>query len=313
MTSEGQILIGRYRLVSRLGQGGMGSVWKATDQLLERTVALKELVPHVSGLDLAESRARAQVEARAMARVKHPAIVRIHDLFSVGGDPWIVMEYISGRSLADIIREKPLDEQAVAAIGLPVLQGLKAAHAANMVHRDVKPANIVVAGDGSIFLVDFGIAKIAGETSLTGYSRVLGTTEFMAPERLRGRRVGAPADLWSFGVTLYCALERRSPFLRRGDGSIEATIAAILKSNEPPEPAKWGKLAEIVLQMLRKKPAERRGRARGHRRPGGRSRCRAIVRRVRRSGGHPGDQPPAPVRGAAGRHGAVQPADRRRG
>ena len=186
MSSEDQVLDGRFQLLSRLGAGGMGSVWLAEDRTLRRTVALKELVPHVSTLNLTESRERALVEARAMARVNHPAIVGIHDLFFTGADPWIVMEYIRGRSLAAIIRDQSLDERAIAAIGLRILSGLHAVHDARIVHRDVKPENIVVGADDRIVLVDFGIAKISGDMRLTARSTVLGTTEYMAPERILG-------------------------------------------------------------------------------------------------------------------------------
>jgi serine/threonine protein kinase len=261
MTSERRILNDRYQLVYKLGAGGMGSVWLAEDQWLERTVALKELVQHDYGADLEERRTRALREARAMARVRHPAIVSIHDVFFEGDDPWIVMEYISGRSLDAIIkeanhREQLLDEQAIAAIGLPVLRGLCAAHRASVLHRDVKPANILVGNDDSIFLVDFGIAKITGEASITGTRQVLGTPEFLAPERLRGEEAGPAADLWSLGITLFYALEGYSPFMRQGGAVHEATMWAILHENPPP-PARPGRLANVVLRLLHKDPAKR--------------------------------------------------------
>jgi serine/threonine protein kinase len=257
MTSEGQVLHDRYRVFSQLGAGGMGSVWLAEDQLLERRVALKELLPHTRILSLRESRARALVEARAMARVRHRAIVRIHDIFFIDNDPWIVMEYISGRSLAEMIRDERLDERTIAAIGLTVAEGLRAVHAARIVHRDVKPANILADADGSVFLVDFGIAKIAGDTALTGQTKILGTTEFMAPERLLGHPAQPSSDLWSLGVTLYCALERQAPFAGKdGQRSPEATIAAIL-NDKPAQPLRAGPLADVVLLLLAKSPPER--------------------------------------------------------
>lgn len=253
--APGDELNQRYRLEQRLGSGAMGSVWKAHDQFLDRTVALKELVRDHAGIeDLAKRRERARNEARALARIDHPAIVSIHDLISVGDDPWIVMGYASGRSLDKIIRdESPLDEQAVASIGLPVLQGLMACHAQGVYHRDVKPANIVVAQDSSVHLVDFGIARIVGKSPLTGDRKILGTPEYLAPELLRGEQAGPSSDLWSLGVTLYYALEGRSPF--RGE-DMAATIAALL-SEDPPEPRRRGALASVVLQMLRRSPAER--------------------------------------------------------
>jgi hypothetical protein len=259
MNSEPLVLAGRYRLLRKIGAGGMGSVWLAEDQLLERAVALKELLPHVGdGADLEARRARAVREARALARVKHPAIVRIHDVFFAEEDPWIVMDYISGRSLASIIKDHPLDERAIARIGLPVLRGLSAAHSASVLHRDVKPANIVVADDGSIFLVDFGIAKITGDMTVTGQRTLLGTPEFVAPERISAKPVGPAADLWSLGVTFFCALEGYSPFLREGDRPAEATMMAILA--EPlPRLGATGRLARIVPRLLEKDPAKRPG------------------------------------------------------
>ncbi len=250
-SSEPRILHDRYRLLSPLGVGGMGSVWLAEDQQLERQVALKELLHHVSAAGLEERRTRAMREAKAMARVRHPSIVPIFDVFIDHGDPWIVMEHIRGRSLAQIIEDHhALDEPAIARIGSRVLSGLRAAHRAQVFHRDVKPANILVADD-SAFLVDFGIAKIAGDMGLTGRSSVLGTTEFIAPERLLGREATAASDLWSLGVTFFCALEGYSPFARGGERSQAATTAAILH-DDPPPPSKPGRLADVVQRLLRK-------------------------------------------------------------
>jgi serine/threonine protein kinase len=253
---EGWVLNGRYRLVYQLGAGGMGSVWLADDQLLERSVALKELLPETGQAGQPARRARAVQEARAMARVRHPAIVPIHDVFFIKEDPWIVMDYISGRSLSDMIKQGTLDERSIARIGLSVLRGLAAVHRAGVVHRDVKPANILVADDGSIFLVDFGIARIAGDTSLTGQS-IVGTPDFLAPERLReGHRVGPAADIWALGVTFYLALEGYSPFWRESESGWQAILLAIL-SESPRPPAHGGPLADITLRMLSKDPERR--------------------------------------------------------
>jgi eukaryotic-like serine/threonine-protein kinase len=243
--------------VYQLGTGGMGSVWLADDQLLERSVALKELLPRTGAADLPARRARAVQEARAMARVRHPTIVPIHDVFFIDDDPWIVMDYISGRSLQDMIRQQnTLDERSIARIGLQVLRGLEALHRAGVVHRDVKPANILVADDGSIFLVDFGIARIVGDTSLTGQS-IVGTPDFLAPERFNeGYQVGPPADIWALGVTFYSALEGFSPFLRKSDAGWQAIMLAILR-DPPRPPSRGGPLADITLRMLHKDPAKR--------------------------------------------------------
>jgi predicted Ser/Thr protein kinase len=250
------VLSDRYRLVYTLGGGGMGSVWLAEDTLLERSVALKELIQHAGPANLAERRKRALQEARALARVRHPAIVPIHDVFFIDEDPWIVMEYISGRSLHDIIKDQALDETLIARIGLHVLRGLIAVHRAGVVHRDVKPTNILVANDDSIFLVDFGIARIAGDASLTGQA-IVGTPDFLAPERFRpGYEVGPAADIWALGVTFYFALEGYSPFWRDSERGWEATMIAILK-DEPRPPSRGGQLADVTLRMLHKDPDRR--------------------------------------------------------
>lgn len=262
MTSEKRVLQNRYRLLSQLGKGGMGSVWLAQDQLLDRKVALKQLALEINPTDVAERRTRALQEAKALARVDHPAIVDIYDVFIADANPCIVMKYIRGTSLAEIIQERAspgeqeLKEQEIARIGLPVLRALGAAHARNVVHRDVKPANIVVANDGLVYLVDFGIAKIIGEQSLTSRSKMLGTPEFFAPEQLEGQKVGPAADFWSLGVTLFCALEGYSPFRRRGDKEGAATILAIVR-DEPPRPQRQGPLADVILHLLRKEPSQR--------------------------------------------------------
>jgi serine/threonine protein kinase len=256
-SEPGQILNGRFRLVKKLGVGGMGSVWLAEDIRLERPVALKEL-SQTSGGDAARNELRQRVlqEARALARVPHPAIVPIHDIFFVGDDPWIVMEYISGRSLADVIARGPLDELSIAKIGLQVLRGLIAVHGADIVHRDVKPANIVVADDGSVSLVDFGIAKIVGDPSLTAYATFMGTVEYMSPERLTpGARVGPPADIWALGVTCFHALEGYSPFRQHSELDQDAIMLAI--TQETPKLTRHGPLGDLTLRMLVKDPQER--------------------------------------------------------
>jgi serine/threonine protein kinase/flagellar motility protein MotE (MotC chaperone) len=256
-SEPGQILNNRFRLVKKLGTGGMGSVWLAEDEWLERPVALKELA-RTSGGDAIrnERRRRVRLEARALARVRHPAIVPIHDLFFAGDDPWIVMEYISGRSLAEVISGGPLDALSIARIGLQVLRGLTAMHGAGIVHRDVKPANIVVADEGSVWLVDLGIAKITGDPSLTGYATVMGTLEYMSPERLMpGAKVGAPADIWALGVTCFYALEGYSPFHPDADFDQEAIMLAI--AQETPKPTRHDPLGDLTLRMLVKDPQER--------------------------------------------------------
>src|SRR5580693_4519509 len=260
MTSDARpvrLLNGRYRLDARLGQGSMGSVWKAYDTRLERTVAAKELVSgREGGEDLGIRRERVRREALALARVEHPAIVSVHDLIyeGPGQDPWIVMAYVRGQPLDLVIKEgQPLDERRVAGIGHAVLQGLMACHEERVYHRDVKPANIVLCDNGAVRLVDFGIARIVGKNPLTVDTNVIGTPEFLAPELLTDHQAGPATDLWALGVTLYYALECRSPFRAE---TLPATIAAILSKNLA-EPRTRGELADLVLTMLRKHPAER--------------------------------------------------------
>ena len=247
-------LKGRYKLVRQLGHGAMGSVWLAEDKLLSRPVAMKELIAPHGNAELADRRERMVQEARALARVSHPAIVSVHDLFFIGDDPWIVMEYISAPSLAQILSEKSLDERRIARIGRRVLEGLSAVHRADIVHRDVKPSNILVADDSDSFLVDFGIARIVDGPSLTGQF-VIGTPEYMAPEQFTpGSRVGPPADVWGLGVTLFQALEGYSPFGRHGHDVRTVQLAI---ETETPKLASSGPLADITLRMLAKDPAQR--------------------------------------------------------
>jgi len=255
------VLNGRYRLVRRLGGGTMGTVWEAFDLHLERTVAVKELIPGPFGdEDAATRRERVKREAIALAQVEHPVIVTVHDLISAGrgGVPWIVMGYVPGRPLSEIIEDQkdaPLPERKIAAIALAVLDGLRACHTSRprVYHRDVKPGNIVVGPDGSVHLVDFGIARIAGKVPLTDDRLIVGTPEFLAPELLDGEPAGPGTDLWALGVTLYYALTGEAPF------SAETTWAMFtaIKFRNPPGPRDGGPLASLILQMLRKRPEDR--------------------------------------------------------
>ncbi len=235
----------------------MGNVWLAEDLLLRRRVAMKQLLPSMANDDQYrdELRSRALNEARAMARVHHAAIVPIHDILVEGKEPWIVMQYIHGRSLHQVISEHVLSELQLAKIGLPVLSGLEAVHQAGMLHRDIKPANILISEAGSVFLADFGIAKITGGAALTG-RQIIGTPEFMAPERLLGYQPMPAADIWSLGVTFFCAMEGYSPFLRGDNASAERIIASILR-DEPPPMMRGGRLAGMIGRLLDKDPAER--------------------------------------------------------
>ncbi|WP_405543815.1 serine/threonine protein kinase [Streptomyces phaeochromogenes] len=251
----GRLIGGRYRLAERIGSGGMGTVWRAVDELVERDVAVKE--PRLPGdpQDAAHQRAynRLQREARAAARVEHPAAVAIHDVVVEDGLPWIVMELIRGESLHAVLQRGALPPAECARIGLAVVGALKAAHAKGIVHRDVKPANVLLGQHGRVVLTDFGIAHIQGEESITMSGEFVGSLEFIAPERMSGRGAGPAADLWSLGVCLYAAVEGWSPFRRT---TLESTLAAIL-SGEPPEPKQAGPLGALIVRLLAKDPDER--------------------------------------------------------
>ncbi|NEC91833.1 serine/threonine-protein kinase [Streptomyces sp. SID12501] len=252
---EGRLVGGRYRLTERIGSGGMGTVWRAQDELVEREVAVKQ--PRLPGdpQDAAHQRIahRLHREARAAARVDHPSAVSVHDVVVEDGLPWIVMELVRGESLHEVLQRGALKPAESARIGLAVVGALRAAHSVGIVHRDVKPANVLLGQHGRVVLTDFGIAHIMGEESLTMSGEFVGSLEFIAPERMSGRGAGPPSDLWSLGVLLYAAVEGWSPFRRT---TVESTLAAILAA-EPVEPQQAGPLGPLLVRMLMKDPAGR--------------------------------------------------------
>ncbi|WP_069870495.1 serine/threonine-protein kinase [Streptomyces malaysiensis] len=254
--NSGRLIGGRYQLVSRLGHGGMGTVWRAHDQIVDRDVAVKEpRVPdHLPERERQTVYQRMQREARAAARIDHPSVVTVHDVVVEGGRPWIVMELVRGQSLGDRLMEGTLDPREAARIGLSVLGALAAAHEAGVLHRDVKPDNVLLGRSGRVVLTDFGIAQIEGEQRLTETGGFVGSPEFIAPERVLGQRPGPESDLWSLGVVLYAAVEGMSPFRR---SHAPATLQAVLGS-EPQVPARaTGPLATLIMQLLRKDSAMR--------------------------------------------------------
>ncbi|GGT58586.1 serine/threonine-protein kinase [Streptomyces purpureus] len=254
----GRVIGGRYRLVSRLGHGGMGTVWRAHDEVVDRDVAIKEpRVPEqLSERERDTVHLRMQREARAAARIDHPSVVTMHDVVVEDGRPWIVMELVRGQSLAARLQEGTLDPREAARIGLAVLGALTAAHEAGVLHRDVKPDNVLLGRGDRVVLTDFGIAQVEGEQGLTETGAFVGSPEFIAPERLLGQRPGPESDLWSLGVVLYAAVEGMSPFRR---SHTPATLQAVL-SAEPQTPARGsGALGTLVMQLLRKDPAARPG------------------------------------------------------
>ncbi|WP_327693864.1 serine/threonine-protein kinase [Streptomyces sp. NBC_00459] len=251
-----RVIAGRYRLLSPLGEGGMGTVWLARDEVLHREVAVKE-VRAPSGLPTSEVErmyARLEREAWAAARVSNRNVVTVYDVATDGGRPWIVMEVVRGLSLADQLdAEGPLPPQRAAHIGAEVLSALRAAHEAGVLHRDVKPANVLLSNDGRVVLTDFGIATVEGSSALTMTGELIGSPEFLAPERALGRTPGPESDLWSLGVLLYAAVEGNSPFRQNTPLS---TLRAIVDEELPP-PLRAGPLTPVIEGLLRKDPAER--------------------------------------------------------
>jgi serine/threonine protein kinase len=251
-----RVIAGRYRLLSPLGEGGMGTVWRARDEVLQREVAVKE-VRAPAGLPESEIErmyARLEREAWAAARISHRNVVTVYDVAMEDGRPWIVMELIRGIALSDLLdAEGPLDPQRAAHIGAEVLAALRAAHEAGVLHRDVKPGNVLMANDGRVVLTDFGIATVEGSSALTMTGEVIGSPEFLAPERALGRTPGPESDLWSLGVLLYAAVEGNSPFRQPTPLS---TLRAIVDEPLPP-PRRAGPLAPVIEGLLAKDPAER--------------------------------------------------------
>ncbi|MFF2185576.1 protein kinase [Streptomyces sp. NPDC058155] len=254
-TREGLVLAGRYKLAEAIGSGGMGQVWRADDELLNRTVAIKELTAalYVTAADRAVLHARTQKEARAAARISHPAVVTVHDVLDHGGRPWIVMQYVDGPSLADAVASGPVVVKEAARIGLQVLDALRAAHAAGVLHRDVKPGNVLLARDGRVLLTDFGIAAIEGDSAITRTGEIVGSIDYLAPERVRGHDPGPASDLWALGATLHTAVEGTSPFRRT---SAVATMQAVV-TDDPPAPVRAGLLTPVIAALLHKDPEAR--------------------------------------------------------
>ncbi|MBG0853097.1 serine/threonine protein kinase [Streptomyces spinoverrucosus] len=253
---QGALIGGRYRLTDAIGSGGMGRVWRAHDEVLHRAVAIKELTAalYVSESDQAVLLARTRAEARAAARINHSAVVTVHDVLEHDGRPWIVMELVEGRSLADAVKQRGRVESAEAArIGMWVLRALRAAHTAGVLHRDVKPGNVLLADDGRVLLTDFGIAQIDGDTTITRTGEVVGSVDYLAPERIRGHDPGPASDLWALGATLYTAVEGTSPFRRTSPLS---TMQAVVEEH-PTEPRNAGPLGPVINALLRKEPAAR--------------------------------------------------------
>ncbi|MGW1274735.1 serine/threonine-protein kinase, partial [Streptomyces sp. NPDC002491] len=269
----GLLVAGRYRLAESIGQGGMGRVWRAADEVLDRQVAVKEMrIDRLGAEDARTRRERTLREARATARIDHPNVVRVYDVVDEGDRLWIVMELVAGHSLEGIMAEEgPLSPLDAARIGLGLVTALRQVHAGGVLHRDIKPGNVLVetgasggggqerererrdAGGGRIVLTDFGIAAIQDAEALTMVGMLVGSPDYMAPERVSGRPQGPPSDVWSLGATLCAALAGHSPFAR--DTTL-ATLHAVLYE-EPELPAGAGPLRAVLAALLEKDPAAR--------------------------------------------------------
>jgi serine/threonine protein kinase len=275
VSDVGRLVAGRYRLTEQIGRGGMGTVWRAEDEVLGRQVALKRLhiQPHLSPDDLATLYERTRREARSAARVAHPNVIVVHDVVddtddsgaggsgataesgrNGDGQPCIVMEYVPAPTLADLLTDgRTLPPHEAARIGLGMVAALRAAHAAGVLHRDVKPGNVLLGAEGRVVLTDFGIAMTADASTLTKTGEMVGSIHYMAPERIRGQKPGPASDLWALGATLYQAVEGRPPFRR-----LTAMEAAYAIAVDPLEPLKQGGVLEPLIEaLLAKDPADR--------------------------------------------------------
>jgi eukaryotic-like serine/threonine-protein kinase len=256
MTAPPSLIADRYQCLQPIGEGGMGRVWLGLDTKLKRTVALKEigLTEGQTAADMREAASRALREARAAARLSHPNAVRVFDIVATEPAPWIVMEYVPSRSLFQVVAESgPLAPAAAARYGLDVLAALTAAHRVGVMHRDVKPSNVLITEADRAVLTDFGMATIVGDPAVTRSGVVIGSPAFMAPERAADQAVGPEADLWSLGATLYFAVVGHSPYQR---GSVLATLSA-LATEDPPYPPAAGPLWPVLSGLLRRDPRER--------------------------------------------------------
>lgn len=257
---EGRLVVGRYRLVERIGQGGMGTVWRARDEVLGRQVAVKRLhvSPQLEPDELATRHERTTREAQAAARINHPNVVGVHDVVDDAGMPCIVMEYVPSTTLGDAIKEAARSGGSVtpreaARIGRGMIAALRAAHSAGVLHRDVKPGNVLLGQDGRVVLTDFGIAVATGTSTLTKTGELVGSIDYLAPERVKGGTPGPASDLWALGATLYQAVEGRPPF--RKNTAVETAYAIAMDPFEPPRNA--GVLAPLIEALLAKEPADR--------------------------------------------------------
>jgi eukaryotic-like serine/threonine-protein kinase len=254
---SGRLIAGRYRLQGQIGRGAMGIVWRGRDELLARDVAVKEvqITARASAAEAENIYQRTLREARAAARLSHPAVVTVFDVVEEDGSPWIVMELVHARSLDRVIIERgPLTPLQAAELGATLVGALASAHAAGVLHRDVKPSNVLVTDDGRVVLTDFGIAKFAEDPGNTQAGMVVGTPGFTAPERVRGGAATPASDLWSLGATLYAAVEGRGPFDRLGGAT---AISARVATQDAPQAPSAGPLGPVIDALLSRDPGTR--------------------------------------------------------
>jgi serine/threonine protein kinase len=257
VTDEGELIAGRYRLISRLGSGAMGVVWQAQDERLHRTVAIKQLLlPSGMGhIEADEANRRALREGRITARLHHPHAIAVYDVAEHEGQPYLIMEYMPSNSLATVLsRQGVLLPDKVARIGKQIASALAAAHAAGIVHRDIKPGNVLLADDGTVKITDFGISHAVGDVTVTATGILAGTPAYLAPEVARGGSADFPSDVFSLGSTLYTALEGTPPF-----GLDNNAIALLhrVASGEIIPPSRSGPLTPLLLRLLHRNPEQR--------------------------------------------------------
>src|SRR5690242_11539330 len=253
----GRVIAGRYRLQAPIGRGAMGVVWRARDQLLDRDVAIKEvqIADTLTDAERATAFQRTLREAKTAARLNHPAVVTVYDVAEDGGRPWIVMQLVHAQSLDQVLGDSgPLSPRRAAEMARQLLSALSVAHAAGVMHRDVKPSNVLIGSDDRAVLTDFGIATFADDPKLTQTGMVMGSPGFTAPERIRGEDASPASDLWSLGATVYAAVEGHGPFEQRG-GAI-TTMSAIINEDAPEAPTA-GALGPVIAALLRREPADR--------------------------------------------------------
>src|SRR5580692_3666752 len=257
LADTGRVIAGRYRLEAPIGRGAMGVVWRARDQLLDRDVAIKEvqIADSLTEDERATAFQRTLREAKTAARLNHPAVVTVYDVAEDGGRPWIVMQLVHAQSLDQMLAASgPLSPRRAAEMARQLLSALSVAHAAGVMHRDVKPSNVLLGSDDRAVLTDFGIATFQGDPKLTQTGMVMGSPGFTAPERIRGEDASPASDLWSLGATLYAAVEGHGPFEQRG-GAI-TTMSAIINEDAPVAPTA-GALGPVIAALLSREPTDR--------------------------------------------------------